>query len=780
MPETAARATREALALVRSWIGDPRYGTSRLIVVTHGAVAASPGEDVPDPARAPLWGLLRSAISEHPGRFALVDVDGEDASWRSLPEAIASGEEQTAVRKGEVLVPRLTPAGRSAAIGVPGPGPAFRPEGTVLITGAAGVLGTLTARHLVAEHGVRRVLLVGRTADDPRLTDLVTGIERLGGTATIAACDVGDRAALAAVIAAVPDTHPLTAVVHCAGVLDDAVVTSLTPERLARVLRPKADAAWHLHELTAHLDLSAFVLFSSAAGVLGAPGQANYAAANAFLDGLARHRRTRGLAGLALAWGPWALPDGSGAGMAGAARLHRMTDGGVVALTTERGLELFDAAVTRSAAAPGEAETLLVPLPTDPARLRAASEAPSLPRLLRSLAPGTAAPTTRHTETAGGLPGSDAQSDLNSLVRAAVAGVLGFAPSDAVDDDASFPELGIDSLTAVELRNRLEAITGLRLSATVVFDHPTFDTLLGHLRTELDAAGPVGVTEPAARETAADGIGALFRRARSAGRTTEGIELLRMASRFLPSFAKADELGEERPRPVRLAGGPARPALICFPAVVALSGPHQYARFATALRGRRDVLALPQPGFLPGERLPADLDAVVAAQTEAVRRYADGAPIALVGYSSGGWIAHAVAAGLERAGEAPQAVVLLDTYLQDETNDRMATALTEGLFARRGEVSAADAHSLTAMGAYLRVFEGWRPDGLATPTLFLRAVEPLQGATAEPRAAVTAGTVRETPGDHFSMLEEHAGSTAHAVHDWLDGRTASHEKERTK
>ncbi|MFF4503028.1 SDR family NAD(P)-dependent oxidoreductase [Streptomyces sp. NPDC001401] len=781
VPETAGRATREALALVRSWIGDPRYGTSRLIVVTRGAVAASKGDDVADPARAPLWGLLRSAISEYPGRFALVDVDGEDASWRSLPQAIASDEEQTAVRKGEVLVPRLAPAGRNAAaVPLPGPAAAFRPEGTVLITGAAGALGGLTARHLVAEHGVRRVLLVGRTADDPRLTDLVAGIERLGGTATTAACDVGDRAALAAVIAAVPDAHPLTAVVHCAGLLDDAVVSSLTPERLTRVLRAKADAAWHLHELTAHLDLSAFVLFSSAAGVLGAPGQANYAAANTFLDALARHRRARGLAGLSLAWGPWALPDGSGAGMAGAAGLRRMADGGVVALTPERGLALLDAAVNRSAAPPGEPDGLFVLLPTDPARLSAASDGPSLPRLLRSLAPGTAAPTIRHTEPVGGLSESEGESDLQALVRAAVAGVLGFPSPDAVDENISFPELGIDSLTAVELRNRLDKITGLRLSATVVFDHPTFESLTRHLRTELDAAGPGSVPEPAAQEAAADGIGALFRRARSVGRTTEGIELLRMASQFLPSFAKADELGEERPRPVRLAGGPSRPALICFPAVVALSGPHQYARFATALRGRRDVLALPQPGFLPGERLPADLDAVVAAQTEAVHRYTDGAPVALVGYSSGGWIAHAVAARLERAGRAPRAVVLLDTYLQDETNERMATALTEGLFARRGEVSAAGVHSLTAMGAYLRVFEGWRPDRLAAPTLFLRAAQPLPGATTAPRAAATADAVRETPGDHFSMIEEHADSTAQAVHDWLDRRTASHEKERTK
>jgi thioesterase domain-containing protein len=221
---------------------------------------------------------------------------------------------------------------------------------------------------------------------------------------------------------------------------------------------------------------------------------------------------------------------------------------------------------------------------------------------------------------------------------------------------------------------------------------------------------------------------------------------------------------------VRLASGTAATALVCFRAVVALSGPHQYARFAGALRGTRDVVAFPQPGFQPGTLLPAHLEAVVEAQTEAVRAYVDGAPVALLGYSSGGWVAHAVAERLQELGESPRAVVLLDTYVQDETGPETATAFTEGLFDRHGPAATADAASLTAMGAYFRVFEKWSPWEIAAPTLFLRATEALSEAGTSSRALTLGGRadrVLDVPGDHFTMLEEHAEQAARAVHTWL-------------
>ncbi|MFI0187125.1 SDR family NAD(P)-dependent oxidoreductase [Streptomyces sp. NPDC017082] len=763
------RPAHRALELIRTWLSDARWTRSRLVAVTRRAVAAAPDDDVPDLAHAPLWGLLRSAASEHPGRFAVVDVDGEQASWDALPAAVASGLAQVALRGGTPRTPRLVPSALTPGASV------FGPDGTVLVTGAAGALGGATARHLVAAHGVRHVLLVGRRADDPRLAALATEIERLGGAATAAGCDVGDRDALAAVLAGVPADRPLTAVVHCAGVLDDTVVASLTPHRLERVLRAKAASAWHLHDLTKDAGLTAFVLFSSAAGLLGAPGQANYAAANTFLDALAQHRRAHGLAALSLAWGPW---DQGGDGMAGAPELRRTARAGIEALTPGRGLALFDAAV--GAVAP---DPVLAPLATDQERLRALAGDPALPEPLRLLARHPARPARPAHPAAVGHPaaepppahlaalrGAELEAALRSAVRTAAAAVLGFTSPGDVDDDRSLPELGMDSLIAVELRNRLERATGLRLAATVVFDHPTVPALVRHLRTEL-AAG----TAAAAVPPEDDGVGALFRRARAAGRTLDGIELLRTASRLLPSFSGAAELGE-RPEPVRLAGGDGTaPALVCFPAVVALSGPHQFARLAGALRGRREVVAVPQPGFLPGEPLPADWRAVVEAQTATVRRYAAGAPVALLGYSSGGWIAHAVAASLAAAGEAPQALVLLDTYLQSETSDTLATAFTDGLFDRQQDGAPVDSRSLTAMGAYFRVFEEWTPTRTGVPTLFVRAADALPGTEAGPHPAWAAdATAHETPGDHFSLLEEHAGATAQAVHAWLTGRTDRH------
>ncbi|MER7753354.1 SDR family NAD(P)-dependent oxidoreductase [Kitasatospora sp. NPDC097643] len=795
-PDDRAPVER-ALELVRTWLADPRWKNSRLVVLTRRAVAAAPTEDVPDLAHAPLWGLLRSAAAEHPGRFALVDVDGTEASWQALPTAVAAGATQLAIRDGATRAPGLEPVAPAPAPApgahTPGGAPVLSPAGTVLVTGAAGALGGLTARHLAAVHGARHLLLVGRRADDPRLTALAADLAELGATAAVAGCDVGDRAALARLLATVPAHHPLTAVVHCAGVLDDGLVADLTPERLARTLHAKALAAWHLHELTEHQELAAFVLFSSAAGVLGAPGQANYAAANTFLDALAQHRRHLGLPAHALAWGPW---DQAGGGMAGPAELRRSARGGVRAVTPAEGLALLDAAL----AGP---EAVVVPLRTGPAA-PGTGEQP-LPELLRPLVHPVVHPVVHplvhrpdqawkpSPPSPAAAPAPDGRLDLPALVRTEVAAVLGFPSPETVDEHHSLPELGLDSLTAVELRNRLDAATGLRLAATVVFDHPTLPALVDHLRTELDRTPPPGtgqLAQPArpdrqARtDPQAQTVHALFTQARAAGRTLEGIELLRLASRFLPSFRTSADLARP-PQPVRLAAGPRTgpgtdpgsgpggPALLCLPAVVAHSGPHQFARFAGALRGRREVVALPNPGFLPGEPLPADLEAVVAVQTAAVLRAGGGAPVALLGYSSGGWVAHAVAARLEAAGHRPRALVLLDTYRQQDTDEALATAFTDGLFARRGELAeaagAADGHSLTAMGGYFRVFEDWTPGTVTAPTLFLRAGDPLPGTTPPAPSWLGAATVRETPGDHFSLLEEHADPTAQAVHSWLTG-----------
>nr|WP_318552260.1 beta-ketoacyl reductase [Kitasatospora fiedleri] len=335
----------------------------------------------------------------------------------------------------------------------------------MLITGGTGTLGRLVARHLRERHGIRHLLLLGRSAAE------------VDFDAEVVACDVADRDALAAVLDAIPAAHPLTAVVHAAGVLDDGVVASLTPARIDRVLRPKADAAWHLHELTKDLGLSAFVLFSSAAGVLGGPGQANYAAANAFLDALAVHRRALGLPGVSLAWGQWAEDSGLTGNLTDTDR-KRLARAGVLPMPTDRALALFDLAL-------GAAEPALVPARLD---LSAASTRPLLSRLTRTR-------PARRTDRPGlgrelaALPETEQHSRVLALVTGQTAAVLGHTDTSAVSADRAFKDLGFDSLTAVELRNRLAAAAGVRLPATMVFDYPTPDALAGHLRASCSAPG---------------------------------------------------------------------------------------------------------------------------------------------------------------------------------------------------------------------------------------------------------------------------------------------------
>ncbi|MEZ0015240.1 type I polyketide synthase, partial [Kitasatospora sp. GAS206B] len=463
------------LAVVQEWLADERFADSRLVLVTRGAVAAD-ASGINDLAHAPVWGLVRSAQSENPGRFVLLDLDGEEA-FGSLPGALASGEPELAIRADEVLVPRL--ARVAAAVES---APVFAAEGTVLVTGASGLLGGLVARHLVAEHGVRSLLLVSRRgADAPGAAELVAELAELGAVATVAACDVADRDALAELLAA----HPVSALVHTAGVLDDGIVSSLTPERLDTVLRPKLDAALNLHELTS--DLSAFVLFSSAAGIFGGLGQGNYAAANVFLDALAARRRAQGLTATSLAWGAWA--NGGMIGSLAEVDVQRMSRGGVQGMTAAEGLALFDAACAVD-------DAMLVPMRLDLTALRAEAVAGTLPPLLRGL---VRVPTRRAVEAgpAGAAAGSslartllalaagEREAALLELVCGRVAAVLGYADASAVESSRAFKELGFDSLTAVELRNELNGVTGLRLPATLVFDYPSPLALASFLLAEL-------------------------------------------------------------------------------------------------------------------------------------------------------------------------------------------------------------------------------------------------------------------------------------------------------
>ncbi|WP_432097458.1 SDR family NAD(P)-dependent oxidoreductase, partial [Streptomyces sp. bgisy100] len=373
------------------------------------------------------------------------------------------------------------------------------PEGTVLLTGATGTLGTLLARHLVARHGVRNLLLTSRRGPaSPGADALLAELTAAGARVRLVACDTADRTALAEVLASVPAEHPLTGVVHAAGVLDDGVVEALTPDRLDTVLRPKADAAVHLHELTQDADLAFFVLFSSAASTFGSAGQGNYAAANAFLDGLAQHRRARGLPATSLAWGLW----GQASDMTGHLAdtdLTRIKRQGAALLTSEQGLELYDLATATD-------EPLLVPVPLDTGSLR--REDGAVPALFRAVAAGHRRPRraasapaatdgTTLVERLSALPAAERHEALLDLIRTQAGGVLGHSSPELIDTGRAFRDLGFDSLTAVEFRNRLGTSTGRRWPVTLVFDHPTPAALAGHLAAKLFPEGATGDTDSA-------------------------------------------------------------------------------------------------------------------------------------------------------------------------------------------------------------------------------------------------------------------------------------------
>ncbi|MFF3460396.1 SDR family NAD(P)-dependent oxidoreductase, partial [Streptomyces sp. NPDC002730] len=496
----AHEATYRALALVQGWLAEDRFADSRLVFVTHGAIAAGSADTVSDLANAPIWGLVRTAQSENPDRFVLLDTDDKSPELNSLWLVLGSDEPEAVLRNGAIRAPRLA---RPTIAETTTP---LDASGTILITGGTGALGSLVARHLVTQHGARNLILTSRRGLDANgAPELATELAELGADKVeIAACDAADREALATLFAAVPAERPLTAVIHTAGVLDDGVINSLTPDRLDAVLRPKADAALNLHELTADTDLTAFVLFSSVAGVMGSPGQGNYAAANTFLDALAHHRRSLGLAATSLAWGAWEQAGGM-AGNLGDANANRMSRGGMTGLSHAEGLELLDAAWPTDKA-------LLVPMHMDLAAVRAQASSAGVPPLMRGLV-RTPVRRTAHTATVEtgalaqrltGLSHEERHTLLLDLVRTHVANVLGYENATTVEPARAFKELGFDSLTAVELRNQLGTATGLRLPATLVFDYPNATAVADYLIAEVMGTQPEVTAAVAVRDNTDD------------------------------------------------------------------------------------------------------------------------------------------------------------------------------------------------------------------------------------------------------------------------------------
>ncbi|MFD9633388.1 SDR family NAD(P)-dependent oxidoreductase, partial [Streptomyces violascens] len=781
-PAAVHELTTQALLLVQSWIADERLTTSQLVFLTRGAV------DGGDLAGAALWGLLRSTIAEHPGRFVLADIeetgaagetgDGGDLTTllEALPGLLPSGETQFVVRDNRVLMGRLAWLPTDAEMRAS----QWEPEGTVLITGGTGGLGIELARHL-ATNGTRHLLLVSRSGPAaPGADELADELRNLGAQPTIAACDTADPDALAGLLAAIPSEHPLTAVVHLAGVLDDGVVTALTPERLTPVLRPKVDAAWHLHQATKDLGLAAFIMFSSVSGVLGAPGVANYASANAFLDGLVRHRADLGLPGQSLVWGHW---DGGGmAESLNQATVARMRLNGMAPVSIEEGMELFDAAR-------GYAEPVVMAVGLIPGARVPQGE---IPPMFRGLVRQSRRAASNATSTSGTpatfaqklleLPEGDRVRHLVDLVRTEAATILGYASAEEIDAGRDFFALGFDSLTSIELRNRLAGITGLQLSATLVFDNKTPAALGTRLRSEFAAQpGLAGSSSGGGLLLAGpepDSLERLFLDAMDNGKFPEARLMLRALTGLRQTFENTAEL-EELPLPTTLAEGPAEPRMICISTPTANGGVHEYARFAAPFRGERHISALPLVGFAAGERLPATPTSAVRTIAESALQASDGNPFVMVGHSSGGSYAYAAAGLLENTwGIKPEAVVLLDTVSirHDDVAEIDYDSLMHRNFLADEESPVRVTNSrLSGMGRWMGLLSQLDVTHTTAPVLVVRATKETFALEAVAAAAVgdakseafPSADVRIVEADHFSMVRDDAPQTAGIVKEWL-------------
>ncbi|MFI9383460.1 SDR family NAD(P)-dependent oxidoreductase [Kutzneria sp. NPDC052558] len=726
-PERARAVVGEALLVLQDFLADSGWADTRLLVTTRDAVI--------EPVAAAVWGLVRVAQTEHPGRILLVDQD------RPGP-VVVPDEPQLIVRNGQVLAPRL--AGKTVPAGPP-----VAWGGTVLITGGTGALGALLAEHLVVTHGIRSVLLASRSGPAAEGADeLCERLRAAGARVGVVACDLADRDQVRELLATVPEDAPLTAVVHAAGALADSPLESLDASRIDTVFRSKVDAAVHLDELTRDSGLAAFVLFSSVAGVLGGTGQGNYAAANAFLDAVATRRRAAGQHAVSLAWGPWA---GGMADRLTTADAGRMARSGLVPLPPARGLRLFDAAVSLP-------KPVVVPLDLDVTTLRARASEDAVAPMLRQLA----GPVRR--AAANPVVELNDEHKVAALVCREAAAVLD--TTDVLDPSRPFRDAGFDSLTSVDLRNRLSAATGLRLPATVVFDHETPQLLARYLMSRLDVREPVPANDPAMR-TFAD----MYRRMIDLGLTDQAETFANSAAALRDRFHTASD---GRPEAVVLAKGPAAPTVICFPTFVSWEPLLDFTALATRFQDNHELWAVLPPGYDSSDPLAASWDLLVQVLADAALRCAAGRPFVLVGYSAGGALAQSVAAHLDRTGPRPAGVVLLDTYSSPDISPRLAAALGhQNRLSTRPESYTHD--KITASAAYLTLYRRSLLPATSTPTLVIRPEQAPAGPDGtDPLPAEEwrdhwphAHTEVVVPGDHFSMVGEHASHTADAVLRWL-------------
>ncbi|MEW2708707.1 type I polyketide synthase [Streptomyces koyangensis] len=751
-------ATEAATVLTLAQALDDIAADARLWCLTTGAVATGPADPPADPGRAAVWGVGRTLGLEAPHRWGgLVDLPpAPDArTARRLAALLAPGtpdEDQIALRAAP-LARRVTTAPPATDV------TPWQPSGTVLVTGGTGRRGRALAAALAA-HGAGHLVLLGRRgAEAPGARAFA---DSLPAEVTLVAADVTDRDAVTEVLAALPADRPLTAVIHAAGADADTPWTELDPDDLAS--SAAADGAQVLHEVTRDLApaLEAFVLISSATGVWGGTGAAARSAASARTDALAAHRHALGLPATSVSWGPWATGDEDRA-------------------TARHGLRPLDpgtvwAALAEAVAAP---ESCAVVADVDWARFHPAytlaryrplfDELPEVRRL-------TEAATTPEPRpgTATGLTGPDRHRTALDLVRTTAATVLGHTDTSSVTADRPFLELGVDSLAALEIRDTLARATGLTLPGTVVFDHATPAALARHLAAggttaAAEAPAPVLGISPADRDPVGL-LDSLYREAMRTGRIHEFLELVGETAKFRPTADDVTEAGGPATL-TTLADGPAPELLVCVSGLTAGGGPHEFARLAAPLRGARRVAAVPVLGYGRGELLPATPEVALDWQAQGILAHAQDTPVVLFGHSGGALLAHRLAVRMTELGAPPAGLVLADVYpLDDPLMVEWNTELSEGVFDRVEQFVAMDDSRLTAMAWYGGLFwSGPAPD-TRFPTLLLRASRPLR----EPADGrdwrstwKSAGDVVDVPGDHFTMMADHAGTTARALHRWI-------------
>lgn len=722
--------------------------TAPLWAVTRGAVATEHPGEVTAPYQAAVWGLGTVFALDHPATWGgLVDLPAEPeaADLDALAAALTGDEDQVAIRDGKTYGKRMI-----RAVGLDTADDAWRPHGTVVITGGAGGVGAHVARRL-AEGGAEHIVLLGRRgAATPGAAELEAELSALGARVTITACDVADRAALAAAL----DGLEPTAVFHAAGVVHDSVaLADLTAREFAAVAEAKVAGGVHLDALFADHVLERFVLFSSGSAVWGQGGQAVYAAANAVLDAIAAARRARGGHALSIAWGAW-----GGGGMA---------DGEISGWLRRLGLRGMDPhrAVSALERAVRQDETHLVVADIDwdvfvPAYTVARSRPllRGLPEVEEILAAEAADEGSVEESGLAALPERERLAALCDLIRAHAARILGHASSEALDADQNFLEAGFDSLTSVELRNALSTAVGLRLPIAVVFDHPSPSALAAHLSGRMGRTGEQS------------GLSTLLRQAVRTHRVHEGLVLLEAAAALRDSFDSPADL-PGLPPALKLAEGSADLPLFCMSTPVALGGAAQFARLGAAFRGVRDLYALPVYGYAGDESLPATVEAAVSLWAEIVAASVQpGGRYVLLGYCAGGNFAHKVAAYLERRGLPPAGLVLLDTFLPDDALiDDLGEDMVEGMFDREDKFGPFSDARLSAMGRYYRLFRQCVLEEVSAPILFIAPDTPLsQPAPERWRSSWPAAQCdKEVEGDHFTMLEGMAPSMAEAIEDWL-------------